>query len=410
MINRSAPAKCELGTSKRIWQSKRAIALGAALATLVAFGSGCVPHAKQDSLKPRSHYAWTIYHLVVPVFIVGGIVSLIVLLPTFYFCFRYRAKGDETDDENIPEPIHGNTAFELGWTITPALILILIGAATVLTIFKLDKQPGADKPHIEVIGQQWWWEYRYDLGGAGTKESTRKYNDIVTANDMVIPAGTDVSLKIASRDVIHGWWVPQLQGKRDVVPGRFTMFNVAATDPGTYYGQCTVMCGLSHANMRFTVVALPPAQYKKWVEEQKKPATMPASGLAKDGAALFKSQCGECHTVRGIHTAPSGSKSPLVAGAAPDLTHLMSRATFASGTFDLRVNSKRCIAKGLKYAQDPSCINSAKLRAWLHDPPALLPMAAGEKELAANKVRGMPNLNLSPAMLDQLVAFLETLK
>ena len=389
---------------------RAAIGLGAALAAVVAFGAGCVPNAKQDSLNPRGHYAETIYNLVVPVFIVGGIISVLVIGVTIYFAVRYRAKGDETDDENIPEPVHGNTALELGWTITPALILLVIGFATVVTIFKLDKQPPEQNPHVEVVGQQWWWEFRYDLGGAGTKESDRTYSDIVTANDMVIPAGTDISLRMSSRDVIHGWWVPELQGKRDVVPGRTTMFNVAADEPGTYFGQCTVICGLSHANMRFTVIALPPAEYEKWLEEQQKPAVMPTSGLAAEGAELFKTQCGECHTVRGIHEAPPPDKSPLTAGAAPDLTHLMSRPTFASGMFDLRIDSKRCVAKGLYFAEDPSCINSAELRAWLHDPPAMLPMAAEESDIEKNEVRGMPDLGLSPSALDQLVAFLETLK
>lgn len=388
----------------------RAIGFGVLLVTAASIAAGCVPNAKQDSLQPAGRYADMIYNLVVPVFLVGGVISVIVLGGTLYFAIKYRAKGDETDDENIPVPVHGSTALELGWTITPAVILLVVGFATVVTIFKLNEQPPPQNPHIEVIGQQWWWEFRYDLGGAGTKEADRKYDDIVTANDMVIPAGTDISLRMNSRDVIHGWWVPQLQGKRDVVPGRTTMFNVAADKPGTYFGQCTVICGLSHANMRFTVIVLPPDEYQEWLKQQVKPAVMPKSGLAKAGGELFGSQCGMCHTVRGIVEAPDAKNSELTAGAAPDLTHLMSRPTFASGMFDMRINSKRCVAKGLAFAEDPTCINSAKLRAWLHDPPALLPMAAGEAEQEAGEVRGMPDLGLSPAALDQLVAFLETLK
>lgn len=390
-------------------KTKRFVSFGALLATIVAFASACVPNAKQDSLKPKSHYAQTIYNLVVPVFIIGGIISVIVLGGTLYFAIRYRAKPGEIDDEHLPEPVHGNTPLEIGWTTIPALILLLVGVATVVTIFKLEKQPPAQNPHIEVVGQQWWWEFRYDLSKT-TPNQDRKYNDIVTANTMVIPAGTDVYLQMAARDVIHGWWVPELNGKRDVVPGRLTAFNVAADKPGTYYGQCTVMCGLSHANMRFTVVALSPADYRQWVAEQVKPAVMPKGALAKAGADLFRSQCGMCHTVKGIVDAAPPQASPLVAGVAPNLTHLMSRPIFASGTYDLRVNSAKCNAMGLKFADDPNCINSAELRAWLHDPEALLPMAAGEKEVKENKVRGMPNLNLSPAALDQLVAFLETLK
>lgn len=409
MIHRPSASR----PTRRLPKPARAlVGLGAALVAVVAFGAGCVPNAKQDSLRPEGHYAQTIYNLVVPVFIVGGIVSVIVIGGTLWFAWRYRATGDETDDENIPEPIHGNTAMELGWTITPAVVLLVIGFATVVTIFKLDQQPPPENPHIEVIGQQWWWEFRYDLGGAGTEESDRTYDDIVTANDMVIPADTDISLKMTARDVIHGWWVPTLNGKRDVVPGRVTMFNVAADEPGTYYGQCTVMCGLSHANMLFTVTVLPQDEYQTWLEEQVKPAVEPTTGLAAEGAALFKTQCGQCHTVRGIHQAPGpdDEANPLTAGAAPDLTHFMSRPTFASGMFDLRIPSDRCVAKGLYFAEDESCINTAELRSWLHDPTAMLPMAAEESDIEINQVRGMPDMGLSPAALDQLIAFLETLK
>ena len=382
--------------------------LGVAIAALVAVASGCVSNAKQDSLKPKSHYADTIYNLVVPVFIIGGVIAVLVLGVTLYSSVRYRARHEHPDEMEAPEQVHGNFVWELGWTIAPAVILLFVGIFTVLAVFQLAKQPPPQNPHVEVVGQQWWWEFRYDLSKT-EKESQRKYNDIVTANEMVIPAGENVSLRMNSRDVIHGFWVPELQGKRDVVPGRTTMFNIAAKKPGVYYGQCTVICGLSHANMRLQVIALPRAQYEEWVARQVKPATMPTSGLAKEGAGLFKSQCGVCHTARGIHTA-NPKKNPLTAGAAPDLTHLMSRTTFASGTYDLRIDSKRCRALGLNYAKDPSCINTAELRAWLHDPESMLPMAPNGINGRFGTIRGMPNLNLSPAALDQLVAFLETLK
>ncbi len=395
---------------RRTSKVTRRVGLGVALASVLAMAAGCVPNAKQDSLNPKSHYAQTIYNLVVPVFIVGGVIMVIVLGGTLYFAFRYRQPTDvDPDDVEAPEQVHGNFAMEMGWTITPAVILLVVGIATVIVVFKLDKQPPPQNPHVEVVGQQWWWEFRYDLGGAGTKEADRKYDDIVTANELVIPAGVDVSLRMNSRDVIHGFWAPELQGKRDVVPGRTTMFNIAADKPGTYYGQCTVICGLSHANMRFQVIALPRGQYDKWVEHQRQPAKMPTSGLAKQGADLFKSQCGECHTVRGIHT-QNPKKNPLVAKEAPDLTHLMSRTTFASATYDLRIPSKACKAKGLDFAEDPSCINRAELRSWLHDPEAMLPMAPHGINDKFGTIRGMPNLNLSPSALDQLVAFLETLK
>lgn len=390
--------------TRRSTRTTRATRLGLALTGVLVFAGGCVSNAKQDSLKPRGTYAHTIYNLVWPVFLVGGVVMVIVLGGTLYFAARYRVPTDTpTEGEEFPPQIHGHFGMELGWTITPAVILLVVGVATVMSIFKLAEAPPKSAPHVEVIGQQWWWEFRYDVNHDG------KYDEVVTANELVIPADTKVALRMVSRDVIHGFWAPELNGKRDTVPGHPTEFNIAADDPGTYYGQCTVMCGLSHANMRFRVVALPRAEYDKWIDKQVTLAKQPTDPLAKEGSALFVSSCGGCHSARGIHTADP-KKNPLVAGEAPDLTHLMSRTIFASGVYDLRIPSKRCIAKGLSYANDPTCINEAMLRAWLHDPEALLPQAPNGIDGKPGTIRGMPNLQLSPTAIDQLVAFLETLK
>ena len=386
-------------------RGRQMLRIGTLLASATLVMGGCVK-AKQDSLQPKSRYADTIYHLIVPVFIAGGVVFALVLGGTLYFAARFRVPTDAPlEGEEIPEPIHGNFKLELGWTITPALILLVVSVATVVSVFKLAQEPPKSSPHVEVIGQQWWWEFRYNLDPA--HKST--YNDIVTANELVIPANTDIALKMDSRDVIHGFWAPELQGKRDAVPGHPTEFNIAATKPGTYFGQCSVFCGLSHANMRFQVIALPKAEYDEWVRHQQTPAVTPASGTALDGANLFISQCGACHNVRGVHKV-NPKDMPLTSGAAPDLTHLMTRTIFASGEFDLRVPTAACVAKGLQYADDPSCINEGKLRAWLHHPESMLPMAANGIDGKKGTLRGMPDLNLSQTAIDQLVAFLKTLK
>lgn len=374
------------------------------LAAAVVFLNGCVPNAKQDTLTPKGHYNQTIYNLIVPVFAVAGIVFLLVLGGTLYFALRYRVRTDTpTEGEELPQQIHGNFRLELGWTITPALILLVVGVATVVTVFKMAQAPPKSAPHVQVVGQQWWWEFRYDVNHDG------KYNNVITANQLVIPADTDVAIETVSRDVIHGFWVPELNGKRDVVPGHPTDFAIAATKPGTYYGQCTVLCGLSHANMRLQVVALNKVDYAKWIANQETLAKMPTDPIAKDGAELFKAQCGVCHSVRGVHTAKR-AEIPLVAKAAPDLTHLMSRTIFAGGEFDLRKPTSRCIAKGLNFAQDPSCIDDAKLRAWLANPEAMLPMAPNGIDGKFGTWRGMPDLHLSAPQIDQLVSFLKTLK
>ncbi len=381
----------------------RTTRLGLLLAGIVLVSSGCVK-AKQDSLTPKGRYADIIYDLVVPVFAAAGVVMVLVLGVTMYAAARYRVRTDAPlEGEEIPEQIHGSFKIELGWTILPALVLLVVGFMTVLAIFKLAEAPPKANPHVEVIGQQWWWEFRYDVNKDG------KYDEIVTANEMVIPAGVDIALLMDSRDVTHGFWVPELNGKRNTTPGHPTEFNIQAAEPGIYYGQCTVMCGLSHSNMRLEVHVLPQAEYDAWIAEQQKPAVMPAEGLAKEGAGLFKAQCGTCHNVRGVHKVDP-NVMPLTAGAAPDLTHLMSRTTFAGAEFKLRRPTAACIAKGLDYASDPDCINEAELRAWLEDPTAMLPMYADGINNEKGTIRGMPNLNLSPSAVDQLTAFLKTLK
>lgn len=385
----------------RIRARVRAGAVPALLGFAFLLG-GCASNAPQDSLKPESHYARNIYHLIVPVFGIAAVVGVLVIGGSLFAAWRFRvdAESDPSDDD-IPKQVHGSRNMEIGWTVTPLLILVVVGVFTVLSIRHLTKEPPKSNPHIEVIGQQWWWEFRYDLNNDG------HYDEIVTANEMVIPAGTDIALRMASRDVIHGWWVPRLQGKRDVVPGHPTDFNVAADKPGEYFGQCTVMCGLSHANMRFKVIALSKADYAKWVAEQQKPAAEPTTELAKKGKEAF-SACAGCHEIKGVNEIKDRSTIDEVSHAAPDLTHFASRTIFASGEFDLRKDTKECREQGIYYDVD-TCLDKAKVRAWLHDPEALLPQAP-DGDGSPGTRRGMPNLNLSPSQLDELVAYLSTLK
>src|SRR5690606_4437771 len=141
------------------------------------------------------------------------------------------------------------------------------------TLLDLEDHPD-DALEVTVIGQQWWWEYRYDIDGDGE-------DDIITANDLVIPAGKAVSLSIESRDVIHSFWIPRLNGKRDAVPGRSHPLLLEANEPGVYRGQCTEFCGLSHAYMQMRVVALSEADYEAWVANQLKGAEVPSDDLAR---------------------------------------------------------------------------------------------------------------------------------
>ena len=138
---------------------------------------------------------------------------------------------------------------------------------TVFTVFDLAKKPAADALQVEVYGQQWWWEYRYDFDVDGDGE----VDEIITANDLVIPTDRPIALRIKSRDVIHSWWAPALNGKKDAVPGRTHPLTIEAAEPGEYIGQCTEFCGLSHAEMRIKVVAMEPDEFQAWAENQIEP-------------------------------------------------------------------------------------------------------------------------------------------
>jgi cytochrome c oxidase subunit 2 len=241
-----------------------------------------------------------------------------------------------------------------------------------------------------VVGQQWWWEYRYYFGGTeGLDISDARHlppADIVTANQLVIPVGQEIELKMSSRDVIHSHWIPALNGKRDVVPGRTTYWKLEAEEPDVYFGQCTEFCGLSHSRMRMQAVALSPADFQAWVDQQVQPAAEPTDPAAIAGKAIFESQCARCHVIDGVNDETKGAD--LIANAAPNLTHLMSRTTYAGGIFNL-------------YEPDGS-LDRTQLEAWLRNSPA-------EKPAYAEGRRGMPAMGLSETEIDDVVAYLETL-
>lgn len=396
-----------------------------ALAVAVA---GCAKDAPQTTLKPKGPRAEQINDLINPVFLVAGVVFVFILGGALFVALKFRER-DHDDVDAFPEQIHGNFKMEIGWTIAPAVILAIVGVFTVVTILDLSRKPGNDAVQVEVYGQQWWWEYRYDTNGDGI------YDDIVTANDLVVPAGRDISLHIKSRDVIHSWWAPALNGKKDAVPGRDHPWAFQADKPGEYIGQCTEFCGLSHAEMRIKVVALTPAGFDKWTADQQKKFKNPTTAAAQSGWTQFVGQCTTCHRITGM-TDPSSADDPAdaaksftypatpnakgnpqsaaknqVAGVAPNLTHFMSRTMFAGGKFNLRKETPACRALGEDWARAPDgikdCLNRTALEAWLRNPPAQKAMDPGE---APNtRSRGMPNFNLSEDQIDQLVAFLTTL-
>ncbi|MDO8364694.1 MAG: cytochrome c oxidase subunit II [Actinomycetota bacterium] len=399
---------------------RRGFLAGAAVfATLLA---GCAENAPQDTFEPAGPNARKIDGLQRELFYISGIVGIIVLAAVAYAVWKFKDRG-----QDIPEQTHGNPKLEILLTILPAIILVVVAVPTVSAVFELDKKD--NDCIINVTGQQWWWEYDYS-GTCGGVEITEP---IVTSGELVIPAGTPVLLRITSRDVIHSFWIPRLNGKRDAVPGRLHTLRLEADQPGMYTGQCTEFCGLSHARMRQAAVALTPADFQTWVNNQLEPysANAPEAGTtAAVGEETFIAQCSRCHQVDDLTTAGKDDAGNditvpvlaepdryVVSGSAPNLTNLMTRTAFAGWTFDLL--TEECRDRlwnappdefGALYLQGvtPECFDETNLREWLRNPPAMKPMYTDPNNLAASdgKTRGMPNLNLTQDQIDQLVAYL----
>ena len=181
------------------------VGLGVTLALVL---SGCAMSldgdTPQTSLNPKGSEAETIHNtLVVPIFVISGIVFVLVMAAAVYVAVRFRAK-DDADYDEFPEQLHGNFKLEIGWTILPAAILAIVAFFNVAGVFDLARKPEQGALKVEVIGQQWWWEYRYSFDVDGDGEA----DEIITANDLVIPADREIGLRIKSNDVIHSWWAP----------------------------------------------------------------------------------------------------------------------------------------------------------------------------------------------------------
>ena len=358
-----------------------------------------------NTLAPAGRQNWEIFGLVKPVFAVAGIVFLVVEAGLIWMAVRFKRNKSDVDGVDEPTQTHGNTPLEIGWTVLPALMLAVLAVFNVQTLLRIEEK--TDPIEVRVIGQQWWWEYRYDVDRDGTV-------DIITATQIVVPVGRDVEVKIQSNDVIHSFWIPAINGKKDAVPGRTHSLIMTADKPGSYQGQCTEFCGLSHGVMRMELKALPEAEYDEWVAAMTKPPEQPTDPKALAGQELFVSQCARCHQINGLRpdsTAPfsyaaqpdpeygESVDSTLSSKNAPNLTHLMMRQTFAGSLLPLyegkAAESVSVVPDGVPATSD--------LKDWLRDPEAIKPMDPDNNQ-------GMPNLQLTEDQIDQLVAYLVTLK
>jgi cytochrome c oxidase subunit 2 len=238
------------------------------LVVAVAGCSGTAAEYPQSTLHPRGDFARLTDELFTTTVRWALLVFVLVEGALLYAMFRFR--GKPTDAE--PEQVHGNTTVEIIWTIIPALILAMIAVPTVKAIFKTNEIPGKDALTIEVVGHQWWWEFRYP-----------EYN-ITTANELHVPVGRTVSLRMGAADVIHSFWVPQFAGKRDVFPNRETRIWFKAEEAGNYPGQCAEFCGIQHGKMAFRVIAQNPQEFDGWVQHMGTLAAQPAPAQTSGAA------------------------------------------------------------------------------------------------------------------------------
>ncbi|MCC7372168.1 MAG: c-type cytochrome [Chloroflexi bacterium] len=253
----------------------------------------------------------------------------------------FAAHDDHAPSLAVPQPRPPGTPPPSGALGAPAALLASVGG-----------RPGIE---VQLIGHQWWWEIVYPVTG------------VVTANELHIPSGVPISLTVTSADVIHSFWVPQVTGKVDLIPGKANTLTLRAEQPGVYRGMCSEFCGLQHAMMHLRLVVQTPETFAAWLQAQQQAAAIPASPAAAQGQQVFAARCAECHTVRGLTDGTRG----------PDLTHVASRSTLGAGIHE---NTR------------------ANLTGWTRDAQTMKP---------GNKMASIP---LSDDDLTALLAYLEGLR
>ena len=309
--------------------------------------------SSSNALDPQSPLARAIYDLGIVSCVVFALIFVIVTGAITFSMFRFRARAGEPD----PRQILGNRKVEIAWTIIPFLIVIFLFIITLGAMNRADPPP-APSPDLVITGHQFWWQVDYPGSG------------VITANEIHIPVGKPLSVRLESADVLHEFWVPQLTRKESNVPGQPNHIWLQADKPGSYIGQCSEFCGTQHAWMRILVVADEPAQFEAWQRAQLQPAQAASSDAAAKGLALFqRSTCSNCHAIRGV----AGADLRV----APDLTHVGSRRQLASGVIDN---------------------TPANMRLWLKSPQHIKPGAL------------MPDFNFTNEQLDQLAAYLSSLQ
>ncbi len=310
-------------------------------------------------IEPASPTAGALWSLFLMMLAITAAIFVLVGGFTIYAVVRFRSRpGDERQE--APQ-IYGSNRLELAWTILPLLIVFVIFLVVTRTVVSMRSEPPPSGTLlVRVIGHQWWWAFEYPR------------QHFTTANEMHVPVSKPadprpVNLQLESADVVHSFWVPQLAGKTDLIPGRVNTMSFVPTKVGVYHGQCSEYCGMEHALMLILVIVESKEDFQRWCANQEKPAVEDPSQA--EGADLFFSKtCANCHRIRG--TFAHG-------GVGPDLTHLMSRQTIGAGAA----------------ANTPD-----NLTAWVRNPQAIKPGCR------------MPDLKLKPREVRSLASYLETLR
>ncbi len=307
-------------------------------------------------LNPNSPQALSISNLFLIALAFGALIFVIVTGLVIYIAVRFRRRSEGEE----PRQDFGRTPLEIGWTVGPALILLVLFILTVKGMEDAEPAVGSGtQPNITIIAHQWWWE----IGYPGTSV-------ITSANEIHLPAGERMLVHLELADVIHDLWIPQLGPKKDMIPGQPTDVWLEADKPGVYLGQCAEYCGVAHGQMLIRAIAQPRDEFDAWLASQSTPAqAFPSTGSIGQGASLFQQRtCISCHAINGTQAN---------AQVGPNLTHLASRQTLAAGTLDNTPDN---------------------LAHWLKDPQGVKPG------------NHMPNLQLTEDQVNALVAYLESLK
>jgi cytochrome c oxidase subunit 2 len=364
----------------------------------VLLATGAVPTQDLSIFNPASPPAQSIRTLSFLVFAITGFIFVVVEGVLVYSLIRFRRRAGAGATE--PPQVYGSNPIEVAWTVAPALIVLILVLVVTRTLWEVDRdlpapQAGDNTLFVTVVGHQWWWEYQYRYYNGQklqTNHNGQKLDFIPTANELHIPASEDgtprpVYLTLESADVCHSFWVPRLAGKTDLIPGRTNRMWLQTSQQGLFVGQCAEYCGTQHANMLLRVVVSDAADFKKWLDNQQKPARDVDDPEARYGKTAFLGQtCVDCHRVRG---------TPARGSFGPDLTHLMSRDTLAAGVI----------------ANDP---DGQSLRRWIGGPQKV-PIDGKETKIypGPQVVKPgclMPDFGLSERDLNRIVGYLRTLK